>query len=480
MKGLLYFALGNISGILVVSWISHNRSLSSIPRSATSFSSSSSSCNCSSAINYGHPMSEIETEIPKRTVLARTNTSSRTPATILAPLDDYNGDELDRFLKKYPDSPGAKFHKLWSRYRGKPEEEMRRLESCNPIRENYGICLGGYLNYHRKVNESGGSIRPPLALIPVPLWDSDVNQTDVVNVERLRYVERNKVIPQLGTTASCIPLMLAGFAALSTNPYNGIVVEAGPFAGFSSRCIAAGMKYYGKEIERSFIALDTFEEMKNFKAISALAPWTVQENPDFSVNNTHFLWLWEKNVRSMYPPAIGRPGWINKESLNPQSLWNKTLTMLCIDSAKTPVHLTTQLEGLFPITAGTIVFLMDFGSAKYQPAQIYGCLRPYMIPLYAHQEQWAFIVQKDIISLSEGDIASCYQDLKDDKDGSVEKVVKQLKNDFKNSIGLDPDKIMSTELQQFGQLKLYEPFIEKVADRHAYRYLAGLTRPKNL
>ena len=406
--------------------------------------------------------------------------------------DRNDNDEVTVFLKHYPDSPGAKFIRLWTKYRGTPEDEVRRLLSCTSS-ANDGVCLGGDSNYQRTVKsfKHAGNHQPPLSSIPVPLWDgvysdnfSKSNKKNktldmTINVEKLRYVEDGKVIPQLGTTASCIPLMLAGYAALSSNPTKGIIVELGPFAGFSSRCIVAGMKYYGHEIEHSYVALDTFEELKNYKAISNLAKWTTKENPNFTQNNTNFLWLWEKNVQSIYPPAIGRPGWINKMSLNPDTLWNKTVTMISIDSAKNPTHLVTQLEGILPITVGTILFLMDFGSARLQVQQIFPCLRPYLIPYYAHDEQWAFVVQKDIHGFSSDALASCYQDLAEDTDGSLlNKTKSQLRNDFKTTLGIDPDKITSPDVSQFVETRLYSGYTKRLENSNGYKTLASFAKQK--
>jgi hypothetical protein len=528
MKTIVAFLLGNISGILIVSLFSNRingTQLSFIidqnTRTSCEFAHPdlSISCNCTAPTTRAGSLAEsLESSvIPSEEGLLRaglTNANASpdyhtTDAVAVTTNDatfrrnhaslnttksndhegdseimnnsnEFDDDEIATFIKNHPNSPGANFIKLWMKYRGSPEEEVGRLSICAGG-NNDGICLGGYKNYKRALNRSlkrnkRHSRQPALSLIPVPLYDENDNQTLIVNVEKLLHVERGKIIPQLGTKGSCIPLLLAGFSAFSSLPHDGIIVEAGPFAGFSSRCIAAGMKYYGMEIENSYVALDTFQEIKNYHAISQLAAWTIEENPTFSPNNTGFLWLWEKNVKSMYPPAIGRPGWINKSTLNSQALFNKTVTMISIDSAKNPIHLITQLEGIFPIKAGTIFFLMDFGSAGYQVPQFYGCLRQYVIPLYAHPEQWGFVVKRDIHTFFNENIASCYQDLADGKDGLLEKVKQQLKDDFRTTLGLNPSQIISRDLRDFGERTLFGAYRRKLEDRKAYQVLAAQAR----
>ena len=101
-----------------------------------------------------------------------------------------------------------------------------------------------------------------------------------------------------------------------------------------------------------------------------------------------------------------------------------------------------------------------------------------MIPFYAHFEQWVFLVQKDIHSLSGDIIASCYQALADDKDSAIEKVKNQLQRDFKTTLGIDPDKITSKDLLTFGEEKIYGSFMKKLEDKKGYKALAVFARPK--
>ena len=338
-------------------------------------------------------------------------------------------DEMNSFLKNHPNTPGAKFVELWHLlYRGNSSEEVQRMWSCSKEEE---LCFVG--------NGGGKEQRPPTRGV-LPLWE-DQHPNAVVNAHNIMAAENGtKHISGLGTTVSCLPLMLAGYAALSTMP-NGVVVELGPFMGLSSRCIGAGMARHD-QVPNSYVAYDTFEGIENYKAIAMREPWT-KKDPyhKFDPEHTNFLWVWETAVKDVYPVARGIPGYANKTTLNFQRLENKLISMISIDSAKDPYQFVKQQEGILPIRAGTIWFLMDFGSAAHQPRWLYGCMREYLIPVYASFEQWAFVVKKDIESLANPSLEKCFSDIALSLPQSLVPLERQMDHDFANLLGFHEEEM---------------------------------------
>jgi hypothetical protein len=320
--------------------------------------------------------------------------------------------QMEQFVVRNPDTPGARFIRLLrDNLHYEPGSEARRLSACtnSAIKDakNVSICFGGGRNYRKALETSNIDDLKLEHATRLVLWE---NNTDM-NVYKLRrYNGTDRLIPYLGTQAACLPLMLAGYAA-HENPDN-VVVELGPFAGLSSRCILVGMLKHGVH-EGAYRAFDTFEGVNNWKAISYLAPWLKKEHPEFNENQTDFLFLWKMNVESVYPTAQASVGWINKDTLNPTVLGRKHVSLLSIDSAKSAKMLIDQLEGLGVIATGTIIFLMDFEFVPDQVRQIYACLREdILIPVYASfsMEHWAWIVTKDF-SFEDTKIRQCFSTL---------------------------------------------------------------------
>jgi len=310
--------------------------------------------------------------------------------------------------------------------------------SCEIIWWNPKIpeqCFIGSKVYASHLNliqeEGGGQQKRPLGL---PLWEI---QTEEINIHTiLKGDGGTKRIPSLGTYSACIPLLLAGYSALSTQP-DDVVAELGPFTGFSSRYIVSGMAK-NSHASNSYIAFDIFEGIDNYNAISRMSPWTTQDKKHkFTKNNTDFLFVWETAVKDIYPEAQGRPGWSSKKTINHETLGNKTVSMISIDSAKSPSNFVGQQEGLLPIKAGTIWFLMDFGSVHSQSIWLYGCMRDFLMPVYAHWEQWAFVVKKDITALASPQLKNCFQDIRSNIPLSLIPLKRQLETDFKHLLSFD-------------------------------------------
>jgi hypothetical protein len=319
---------------------------------------------------------------------------------------------LEQFVEQNPDTPGARFIRLLRDYlHYEPGAEAKRLSSCSNLAikdaKNVSFCFGGGRNYQKAMDSLNGDDLKLEHATSLVLWE---DRTDM-NVYKLRrYNGTDRLIPYLGTQAACLPLILAGYAA-QEKPDN-VVVELGPFAGLSSRCILVGMLKHGVH-EGAYRAFDTFEGVNNWRAISYHAPWLKKEHPEFNENQTDFLFLWKMNVESVYPAAQASVGWINKDTLNPTVLGHKHVSMLSIDSAKSARMLIDQLEGLGIIATGTIIFLMDFEFVPDQVRQIYACLREeFLIPVYASfsMEHWAWIVTKDF-SFEDGKIRQCFANL---------------------------------------------------------------------
>ena len=355
-------------------------------------------------------------------------------------------NELETFLNHHPNTPGAKFIKLWHfQYRGTATEEIRRFRSCKssgsrsrPSSLKIMHCFAGSKGYtaHLQLPEP----KPPLG---VPLWET---QPETINTDTIWSAENGtKEIASLGTYPSCIALLLAGYAAHSTRPA-GVVVELGPFAGFSSRCIVAGMAKHG-HVPYSYFAFDTFEGHANYNAISQLAPWSTEDKEHtFSAEHTDFLFVWETAVKDIYPEAQGRKGSSSKNTINYNTLGNKSASMISIDSAKDPLQFVKQQEGLLPIQAGTIWFLMDFLSVETQPLWVYGCMREYVMPVFASMEQWAFVVKKDIDSLRSPRLVQCFEDIQSDIPKSLLSLKRQMESDFATLLGFDQEGMPPNEL----------------------------------
>ena len=62
----------------------------------------------------------------------------------------------------------------------------------------------------------------------------------------------------------CLPFHLAGASV----PQSGAIVELGPLAGFSSKCLATGIKSTGPGRKNSMIVYDSHNGVMNYNTLS--------------------------------------------------------------------------------------------------------------------------------------------------------------------------------------------------------------------
>jgi hypothetical protein len=113
----------------------------------------------------------------------------------------------------------------------------------------------------------------------------------------------------------------------------------------------------------------------------------------------------ETMLNTVYDQALQVAGNDLRVSSNRQSL-SLSLSLLVIDSAKTAKAWNQQLTAVLgtqdTLQPGTILFLMDFQYVSQQVKQVYGCLRPYLLPVYIswNKEHWAFVVTQPVSLLT--------------------------------------------------------------------------------
>lgn len=288
-------------------------------------------------------------------------------------------------MNNNPDTPAALLVPLLRRYlHTSPTAELERVRACSRHR-NDKLCFGGHAYYNK-------NRKAPEEEIPVVLWEDD----PLMNMYNLTRYPSGGKHGGLATSAACIPLILAGYAA-SVHP-NNVVVELGPFLGLSTKCIATGMRKNGIKDNTLFV-YDTFSGAMNFKAVQKMNPWLQDEHPEYTPQNDNFHFLWEYGVKPTYPTVISRQGLIGKENLSPEALGNRPVALISIDSAKSNNHLQTQLAGLGPLTKGSIVMMMDFDYIREHIVLFFACLREhYVLPVYVswNLEHWMWIVIDDV------------------------------------------------------------------------------------
>uniref|UniRef100_A0A7S4JQ65 Uncharacterized protein n=1 Tax=Odontella aurita TaxID=265563 RepID=A0A7S4JQ65_9STRA len=348
--------------------------------------------------------------------------------------------ELERFLAENPDLPASRFVDLLKKHlHFEPDAESQRITACLK-RVNPALCFGGLRNYRvaqKELDTTEGRKSNIEEVTRVAQIGGKSSQT-VYALRRYTDELAALEIPTLGTEVACLPLMLAGYA--SSRDEDSVVVELGPFAGLSSRCIVTGMLQQGLR-ENSFFAFDSFEGLANYNAIKRRAPWLARTHADFTENNTDFLFLWELAVLPVYKTAKAKKGWITKDSLNPSVLFNRTVTMISIDCAKNAQKLKSQLEGLGTIRKGTVIFLMDFEFVRSQVKQVYGCLRGrFLLPVYASwkMEHWAWIVTNDFTLNNDEFFGRCYANILANITKAVDRMEHQLQMDVEYLEGLKP------------------------------------------
>jgi len=383
--------------------------------------------------------------------LASDGTAASTSSTSSLPLR-----QLETFLRESPTtSPGARFVQLLRAYlHFETGAEAARIAACKR-ESSRALCFAGLQNYrmaaaaleeaNNSKNGGGQSSQSDEELekrTPLALWETvnaeggggrDNNHT-VYSIRRYR--NTTNVIAYLGTQAACLPLMLAG--SVIDDPTT-MVVELGPFAGLSSKCILAGMLTNGVR-QHAYRAFDSFDGKANYNAIRHRASWVPTAHPAFTERNMSFLELWKDTCQYDYPTADATAGWITPDSLRRQNLHNKTVSMLSIDSAKSAGQLKSQLGGLDIIEKGTIIFLMDFEFVRQQVKQVYACLRPYLLPVYVSwgMEHWAWIAIESF-ALNDSSLAECYRKVASDPDKALIAMEEIAKADLLYLSGLTDD-----------------------------------------
>ena len=265
---------------------------------------------------------------------------------------------------------------------------------------------------------------------------------------------RDKLIPNLGTPLACLPLLLAGLATAQTQQQQQplLIAELGPYFGLSSKCLVSGLTVQPPHPSTStpfYVAYDTFGGVDNLRSLQhqSSTRWILQDyfgdrpqllkqprelgdTTDTTNTNTSFLFLWERAVLPVYPQARSVVGRLDPDQNDPvqtniYQLANTaasssqqqphTLSLVVIDSAKTASSWNQQFKavlGSHPhLDCGSILFLMDFEFVDQQVKQVYGCLRPYVLPVYIswNQEHWAFVVtHPDGVDLTTMAHKECY------------------------------------------------------------------------
>lgn len=277
-------------------------------------------------------------------------------------------NEINEWIDQYPDTPGARFiHLLRKHIHYAHGAEDRRIDDCYTSRIE---CFGGA----QATNQMKTTVIP----------------TTQMTMQEFLHLDGKDKIPRLGTDPVCLPLILAGQAVQNT----GVIVEFGPFAGMTTRCLGLGLNQTG--VKNAMYSFDTFENENNWRAIRQQAKWVV-DMPQYDPKKD-FIWVWERVVQGVYATAKAIPGFISKETANPAVWNNDQIAILSLDSVKDVLHWQDQMEGIKMLKAGSILALQDFIQTD-QPTIVYGCLRDYLMPVFTcwdYWEPWIFVVKKDM------------------------------------------------------------------------------------
>jgi hypothetical protein len=317
------------------------------------------------------------------------------PAPIASvPQSQLQSVEIETWMSLHPDTPGSRLIHLYREHLHYAHgEEGKRIDDCHKARIK---CFAAA----QKRSQMKTSMIP----------------TTTYSVHDLLHVDGIYKVPQLGTHPVCLPLILAGKAIQKS----GIVVEFGPFAGMTSRCIGIGLNQTG--IQHALFSFDTFSNPNNWAVIQKQAKWA-EQFAEFDPEGD-FVWIWKLVVHSVYPTAMPIKGSISKDVANANVWDNKTISLLSLDSIKDIFQWQDQLEGIKSLKAGSILALMDF-TLTDQPTIVYGCLRDYLIPVYTcwdFWEPWIFVVKKE---LSLRLPCKCLARLQDDAADKMEKKVSE-------------------------------------------------------
>lgn len=333
--------------------------------------------------------------------------------------------DVEDFMNAHGDTPAARFVNLIREYlHGEPHWERERIDACYKGR-NLAKCLAGLRNYNAASEEEIKSEQ-----LKIPFYENNKEEGSVYDT--YRYRNTTHILAMLGSHPACLPLVLAGASV----PQSGVIVELGPFAGYSTKCVALGLKTTGAGRKNALKVYDTYSGEKNFRAITSYAPWVQRFYPKFTRQNPDFLQLVKDTVQYVYPEVELYKGWINSDALNDDTLGGNQLSVLMIDSAKSARDLHMQIGGL-TIPVGTILVLMDFSQVRQQILQMFGCLRGNLIPVYASwgMEQWAWIVTKSF-NINQPWVKECYDEVQNNTPEAMKVMTQQASEDILFLAGL--------------------------------------------
>lgn len=338
--------------------------------------------------------------------------------------------DINDFMKAHPDTPGARFITLLREqiHGDDPSWERERIDACYKNRDLVK-CVVGRKNYEAASEEEIKS-----QMVHLPFYEDKEGAEGTV-YELFHFQDTDKTIDNLGTVFVCLALILAG----STVSSNGAVIEMGPFAGFSSKCVAYGLKATGGD-PKPMLVYDKYQDRENYKRLIRVCPWMKERYPDFTPEKADFLPLWKDTVRYVYPQATPVQGYIYPSTLHDglDLLNGNNVELFVIDSAKSFKDLHNHM-GSITLPTGTVIALMDFGFAQDQIFQVYGCFREFMFPVFTtfiEQEVW---VVKKAFSLDQPSFRKCYTNTSNEWDKALDVMNKQFVADHTFMAGLTSD-----------------------------------------
>mmetsp|Transcript_396 Transcript_396/g.501 ORF Transcript_396/g.501 Transcript_396/m.501 type:complete len:522 (+) Transcript_396:84-1649(+) len=333
-------------------------------------------------------------------------------------------EDLEEYLTANPNSPAAHFVELLKEYLyAEPSWERERQTGCYRF-WNMTKCFAGMGNYNAAPTDAARTAEE----LKMPFYE-DTDGSEGTVFRAFHFQNTTKPMPFLGTHVVCLPLLLAGTTVTET----GVVVELGPFAGLTSKCVGMGLNKARTNPPRTnaLISYDTFADTANYNAITKASPWVKESYPDYTPDNDDFLPIWKDIVQYEYPTALGRKGFASSKTLSDDILGEKNLEILMIDSAKSAPALHEQTGGI-AFREGTILFLMDIEKLRVQLFQVYGCLRSgFITPIYASlgMEHWGWIVLKSF-HINQPWMKKCYENINNNPTEANAVILEQAKADM--------------------------------------------------
>jgi hypothetical protein len=325
-------------------------------------------------------------------------------------------EDLAEFMSTQGNTNGGRFVKLLREYLyADPNWEMDRLSACYKSRDVIK-CFAGIKQYNSATAPDQ---------VKMPFNDNDGENDVIFAREMNRYRDTNHTIHFLGTGQTCLPFLLAG----TTITAKGAIIELGPFAGFSSKCLATGLRSTGPPRDNSMLVYDSYNDIYNYRAIRGHAPWVRKVYPDFTEKNTDFLQLWKDTVQYVYPKAEPKQMYATTETLHDGVLGENILEVFVIDSAKSVFDFHKQMGNL-TIHAGSVFFTNDFQQAKDNIFLFYSCLRNIMIPVFSSfLEQWVWVVKKTF-KLNQSWVKKCYAQISENDQEARDIMKRQAADDI--------------------------------------------------